>query len=126
MILISDHWQGISDNRREERFPDWESVERAIGQLDETVQTLVVLDDERGSNLFVGGGPSGIVVALSMGDEHLIARQGDKTQTTLITAGGQEGDYRKRNVISLEHSKDIAKAFFNGIDVRSLGRWEHG
>jgi len=126
MILKTDHWQGVLDDGCADRLPDWQSVETAISRLDGAVHSLLTLDDERGSVLFIGGGPTRIVVAFSEGDEHLIARQGDELDVVVITAGGQDGDYRKRNVIPREDAKHIAKAFFHGVDVRSLGQWEKG
>jgi hypothetical protein len=124
MILTTDFWESVINDERIDHFPDWERIDRSITRLDEKVHTLVSLDDERGSNLFVGGGPSGIVVALSSGQDHFIARQGDETAMVSVVVGGQAGDYRKRNVVSLEQAKDIAKAYFQGVDVRTLGRWD--
>jgi hypothetical protein len=97
------------------------NVDCSINRLDEELHTLVVLDDEKGSNLFVGGGPSGIVVALSDDKEHLIARRGNDAEPISIVVGGQAGDYRKRNVLSLEQAKYIARAYFEGVDIRTLG-----
>jgi hypothetical protein len=112
MILISDFWQNIINDEQIDNCPKWESIDRAISKLDAKVHTLVVLDDEEGSNLFVGGGQSGIVVGLSCGREHLLARRGIEATTISIVVGGQAGDYRQRNVISTEQPRDIAKAYF--------------
>ncbi|BGE88007.1 MULTISPECIES: hypothetical protein [Methylosinus] len=124
MILTSDFWESVINDERVDRFPDWESIDRSISRLDEKVYTLVVLDNEKGSNLFIGGGSSGIVVALSSGNEHLIARQGDETKPISVIVGGQAGDYRQRNVVSPGFAKDIARAYFKGDDVRALSQWD--
>jgi Immunity protein Imm1 len=126
MILTSDFWQNVINDEQIDHSLEWESVDCSINRLDEKVHTLVVLADEKGSNLFVGGGPSGIVVALSYDKEHLIARRGNDAEPISIVVGGQAGDYRKRNVISLEQAKDIARAYFEGVDIRTLGRWDMG
>jgi Ethanolamine utilization protein EutJ (predicted chaperonin) len=124
MILTSDFWESIINDQRIDRFPDWEMVDKSINRLDKKMYTLVVLDDEKGSNLSIGGGPSGVVAALSSGQDHLIAREGDGTMTISVVLGGQAGDYRKRNVISVEHAKGIAKAYLQGSDVRALYDWD--
>ena len=91
MILTTDFWESVINDKRIDHFPDWERIDRSITRLDEKVHTLVSLDDERGSNLFVGGGPSGIVVALSSGQDHFIARQGDETAMVSVVVGGHPG-----------------------------------
>jgi hypothetical protein len=126
MILTSDCWEGVYNHERVHHLPKWGDVETSICRLDGKICTLVTLDDERGSNLFIGGGPSGLVVAFSKGNEHLIARQGDEGEAVLIIVGGQAGEYRKRNVIPLQNARNIAEAFFQGIDVQSFGQWEQG
>jgi hypothetical protein len=124
MILISDFWQSIINDEQIDNCPKWEVIDRAISRLDEKTYTLVVLDNEEGSNLLVGGGPSGNVVALSCSREHLLARRGNETKTISVVVGGQAGDYLQRNVISTEQAKDIAKAFFLGVNVQTLGHWD--
>jgi hypothetical protein len=124
MILISDFWQSVINDEQIDNCPKWESIDCAINKLDEKVHTLVVLDDEERSNLFVGGGPSGFVVALSCGREHLLARRGNEATTIEVFVRGQAGDYRQRNVISMEQAKDIAKAYFEGVNVQTLGHWD--
>jgi hypothetical protein len=122
--MTTDFWESIINDERVEPCPGWEDIDSAITRLDEKVYTLVALDDHKGSSLFIGGGPAGIVVAWSKDDQHLIARRGDQTEKAKIVVGGQAGEYKKRNVISREEAKEIARAYFNGSDVRSLGAWD--
>lgn len=122
--MTTDYWESVINDERVDRCPGWEAVDCAITRLDEKVYTLVVLDDHKGSSLFVGGGPTGIVVAWSKGDQHLLACRGDQSEKVLIVVGGQAGEYKKRNAISLDEAKDIAKAYYNGNDVSNLGAWD--
>jgi hypothetical protein len=121
--MTTDYWESAINNERVDPCPSWKSVDNAITRLNEKVYTLVVLDDLKGSTLFVGGGSAGIVVARSKGDQHLIARRGDQSEKVLIVVGGQAGEYKRRNIISHDEAKDIARAYFNGLDVRALGAW---
>jgi hypothetical protein len=91
--MTTDYWESAINNERVDPCPSWKSVDNAITRLNEKVYTLVVLDDLKGSTLFVGGGSAGIVVAWSKGDQHLIARRGDQSEKVLIVVGGQAGEY---------------------------------
>jgi hypothetical protein len=122
--MTTDYWESVINDERVDPYPRWESVDSAITRLDEKVYTLVVLDDHQGSSLFIGGGSAGIVVAWSKGDQHLIARRGDLSENVSIVVGGQAGEYKRRNAISLDEAKGIARAYFNGFDVRDLGTWD--
>jgi hypothetical protein len=123
--MTTDFWESIINDERVDHCPSWENIDSAITRLYERVYTLVALNDHKGSSLFIGGGPAGLVVAWSKGDQHLIARQGDQSEKVMIVAGGQAGEYKIRNIISLDQAKDIAKAYFDGFDVRNLGAWDH-
>jgi hypothetical protein len=123
--MTTDFWESIINDERVDPCPSWENIDGAITRLDAKVYTLVALDDHKGSSLFIGGGPAGIVVAWSKGDQHLIARRGDRSEKVMIVVGGQAGEYKQRNIIAVDEAKDIAKAFSNGFDVRNLGTWDH-
>jgi len=123
--MTTDYWESIINDECIDPCPNWESIDNAIMRLNEKVYTLVVLDNHQGSSLFIGGGSAGIVVAWSKGDQHLIARRGDQSEKVSIVVGGQAGEYKRRNTISLDEAKDIARAYFNGFDVRDLGAWDH-
>ena len=125
VIMTTDYWESVINDERVDPCPSWESIDSAITRLNEKVYTLVVLDDQEGSSLFIGGGAAGIVVAWSKEDQHLIARRGNQSEKVLIVVGGQAGEYRKRNSISLDEARDIARAYYNGVDVRGLGAWDH-
>jgi hypothetical protein len=125
VTMTTDYWESVINDERVDLCPSWHSVDDAITRLNETVYTLVVLDDHQGSSLFIGGGLAGIVVAWSKGDQHLIARRGDQSEKVSIVVGGQAGEYKRRNAISLDEAKSIARAYFNGSDVRDLGEWDH-
>jgi hypothetical protein len=123
--MTTDYWESVINDERVDPCPGWESVDNAITRLDEKVYTLVLLDDHQGLSLFIGGGSAGVVVAWSKADQHLIARRGDLSEKVLIVVGGQAGEYKRRNIISLDEAKGIARAYFNGFDVRDLGAWDH-
>jgi len=124
MILTCDYWKDVVNEETIIHRPNWSEVENAINRLDGKLYTLIVLDNGKGLNLFIGGSSSTIIVALSSSSEHLIMHCGDDRTTILVNVGGQIGDYRKRNIISLEHAKDVAKAFFEGSDIRSIQQWD--
>ena len=124
VTMTTDYWESVITYEHLHPCPSWETVNGAISRLNEKTYTLVVLDDHRGSNLFIGGGSTGVVVAWSKGESHLIARVGDENEKIAIAVGGQAGEYRRRNVISLGEAQKIAKAYFDGSDVRNLAMWD--
>ncbi|WP_157926144.1 hypothetical protein [Methylosinus trichosporium] len=104
MILTSDFWESVINDERVDRFPDWESIDRSISRLDEKVYTLSSLITKKAQTC-LSAGSSGIVVALSSGNEHLIARQGDETKPISVIVGGQAGDYRQKTSFPRDSQK---------------------
>ena len=124
--MTYDRWKGLLSEEHVDHAPDWASVNNAINRLDEKVYTLIFLEDESGSNLGIGGGPSGIVVTLYRESQHLVARHGDDCEKISIVIGGQDGDFPRKNVVTFEQAKNIARAYLQGVDVRTIANWEKG
>ena len=124
VIMTTDHWEGVFNNEEVNYSPSWEMVDDAIQRLDERVYTSVALYNQEGLTLSIGGGPAGIVILLNKEDDYLTARRSDETEKTMILIGGQSGEYMRKYVFSREGSKKIAKAFFEGRDVRNMWVWE--
>jgi hypothetical protein len=122
--MTSDYWESVLNDEHIVQSPSWAEVDEAVSRLDGKVHTLVTLDGEDGSTLFIGGSLEGMVVAWSRQDQNLIARRGAGDEKVQIVVGGQVGDYARRNVLPIQIAKNIAKAYADGLRVQDLFKWD--
>jgi hypothetical protein len=114
--LTIDDWTGALNHKEEILNPDLEAIEAAIRALDGERRTLVVLKGPGDHHLAVGGGGEGkfIVYMTSDNESFLTAinpAMQDASETILLCAGGQEGDFPVRQVIGVAESLAAARSF---------------
>jgi hypothetical protein len=118
-------WRGIQLDETVETTPRWASIERSLDRLDGKTFTLVSLEGDDGSVLYIGGSSAGAVLTWSKGECHLFASNGESARKLLVVAGGQAGEFAERNVLPIEIAKAISKGYFDSTEVTELARWEN-
>jgi hypothetical protein len=121
-----DRWDGVVDGGGEVDEPSWEAVNEAIRRLDAVTYTLVTIGfpDER--HLAVGGGAGRYVVYATFDNRdfwNLLGVEGGD-QMVLLSAGGQEGDYRAAQIVGLDEALAAARTFLIEQRLESSLRWE--
>ena len=88
--------------------PTWDDVERAVRALDGSTETLVTLAPHQGEHhLAIGGGRGGQFIVYLTEDNLTFfnlaepAAHDDRTPVRMLI-GGQEGEYRKGQFVSLD------------------------
>lgn len=109
--MVFDNWSGVRNTEEVAASPVWDVVEDAIDKLDEKERTLTSLNRDDGMSLLIGGRNGKFICALSGKGRNLIAKNGSEEERLLVVVGGQEGDFRKRNVLSLDKAKSVASNF---------------
>jgi hypothetical protein len=123
--MIFDNWSGVKNTEEVADSPVWGAIESALEKLDEKERTLISLNRSDGMSLFIGGGNGRFICVLSGENRNLIAKSGAEEERLLVVVGGQEGDFRKRNVLSLDQAKSVASNYFNGRDDLNSAVWEN-
>lgn len=59
VTMTSDFWESVINDDQVNSLPTWANVERALARLDGKGRTLVTLEDNNGSTLYVGGSTKG-------------------------------------------------------------------
>lgn len=114
--LITDNWVGAKANNREVACRSLDDALIAIGKLNGTNHTQVVLKGE-GSTLVVGGGNQGrYSVELCVGEDEefhtlidpAVAADGELE----IVTGGQAGLFPKNQAVTLAAALEAARYFY--------------
>jgi Immunity protein Imm1 len=106
--------------------PDWDTVERAVRQLDGKTSDGLVVNGENGSYMCVaGGGDRRYVVAGKMmtGRGFVLAEGMARGQKEIICVGGQDNEYADYEVVSFEKAFQALKTFFEKGVCDDCLRW---
>jgi hypothetical protein len=126
--MVTDRWEGVRNKASVVPNPTWKAVAEAISALDGSVRTLVSIVYQHPSLISIGGGGSNglyVVQATDDGERFKVATsEADKTQTVMITAGGQEGDYLARRCVDLATALRAARTFTSTGEMDATISWE--
>lgn len=125
--VLADNWKGIYCSEDEIKHPSLADIDQIVDALDAKVRTLVTICGQDGCDLTIGGGLGQYVVYASIGDEQLwnLLSGDDKDKVTvLLNAGGQEGDFPLRQVVSKSQMLQAAHTFFLTGQLDSTLLWE--
>lgn len=126
--VIADNWEGVYCGEDEIRHPSLADIDQIVDALDAKVRTLVTIYGQDGCYLTIGGGSGQYVVYASICDEqlwNLLSSGEDKDKgTVLLNAGGQEGDFPLRQVVSKSQMLQATHTFFLTGQLDSTLLWE--
>lgn len=103
--------------------PTWEDVEQAIRALNGSANTLVGLapDPPKGPptgdhHMSIGGGAAGLYIVYATEDNvrfsTLRSATGSSAAKRRMLVGGQEGEFREEELVSIELAIHAARAYF--------------
>jgi hypothetical protein len=99
-----EHWEGNDRIDNELVQPSWGDIESAIKRMDGRIYQGIILIDEGGSQLGVGGGANGkYIVYVTLSDEKTFTLQSNAPSTARVKLliGGQEGEYPGHVIVDL-------------------------
>lgn len=112
--VVADKWTDVYCDEEEITKPSLSDIDDVITALDANVRTFVSLYGQDGTYLAIGGGSGQYVVYASICNEQLWNLLSDKDagkDIVLLNAGGQEGDFPVRQVVSKLQALQAARTF---------------
>lgn len=125
MTGMSMTWDG--DDAGEVEDPTPADLEERIRQLDGSGRTIVMLEGEGGYLAVGGSAADGLVVYADLGDGDFWSARSpgtDSTETVVVVAGGQPGDYEARLVTTPEVAMTAATTFLASGTLSDAIGWE--
>ena len=124
--LSGDRWHGV-DNRQWER--DRISIDdfvRALESLDESRQTMLTIQVGDEAHLTVAGGNGRYVVYATFDNEEFwnLLGSDSSTETVMLNAGGQEGDFPTRQIVDLDKALSAGLVFLESRQLDPSQQWE--
>lgn len=94
-----------------------------LKKLDGGTHTILSLQREDGSILYVGGGGHGYVVTITTddGDNYIYESDSNATGDRLVNTGGQFGRFSIRNVIRYVDAEKLVRLFFQKNELEERG-----
>ena len=126
--LTYDRWVGNRDQPATVDGPAWPAIQERIARLDAREFTMVTLVGEGEAHLAVGGGAGRYVVYATrdnMSFDNLVDPARGEAMERLV-AGGQEGEYPARQVVSLEMAVEAAREYAETGSLSDRLQWEEG
>ena len=116
-----------ADNR-EVSNPNWADIEMAIRELDGSDRTLVSFGSNTPApHMAIGGGSEGRYIVYATHDNitfYTMVGTDRSEGKVVFTAGGQPGDYRIRNCVTLEQALRAAQVFAEEGRVDNSFEWD--
>lgn len=125
MTPVEMTWDG--DDGGELTDPTGPDLERAVRDLDGSGRTIVTLQGEAGYLAVGGSATSGLVVYAELADgafHSLLSPGTTSTETVVVVAGGQPGDYEARLVTTVDVALRAASRFLESGTLASDLEWE--
>lgn len=119
--LTYDFWLGQDCEERKINSPTLEEVLNNIRQLDADIKTILSLANSISETVLTIGGGNGkyiVFMADKWGNLFDLVDQAAEDGIEMINAGGQIGDYSKKQIISLDMTIRAASFYFlkDGMD----------
>lgn len=124
--IHGDSWHGALNDGWHFDHPSWDDVENAIVRLDAKTYTLVTIQGVGEQHMGIGGGAGHYVVYATFdgNDFWNLLNSETKDGLVLLNAGGQEGEYSRKQVLDLQSVLIAARAFFSDSRLDSGLQWE--
>jgi hypothetical protein len=126
--IVGDRWEGTTNHEWTVEAPALDAFETALSRLDGTTFTEIVLDGGQGRHLAIGGGGGRYVVYAAVANDEFVnlLHCNPRDGTVKLTAGGQEGDYPARRVVTIEEARDAGRTFLQAGELDPRQRWIRG
>jgi hypothetical protein len=124
--LSGDCWNGVNMDQWVIENPSIGDLERCLRRLDAEVYTILTIEGSGDAYLMFGGGAGQYIVCATWNREEFwsLINPDAETGTFLINAGGQQGDYRKREVVEFDTALAAGLSFFDGVLLNPKLHWE--
>ena len=126
--LTYDRWVGNRDQPMTVDGPAWPAIQERIARLDAREFTMVTLAGEGEAHMAIGGGAGRYVVYATrdnMSFDNLVDPARGAAMERVV-AGGQEGEYPARQVVSLEKALEAAREYAETGTSSAGLQWEQG
>ena len=127
--LLSDHWEDVRNYEEIVETPTTDDFDRLLNRMDGQVYTMILLQREGDAHMGIGGGDGKYVVYATFDNEtfwNLIGPEGPEGEprAIMLNAGGQEGEYPARQVVSQDRARQAGHAFLATGELDRSLRWE--
>jgi hypothetical protein len=124
--LTYDRWTGNRDRPTTVERPSWPAIQESIARLDGQEHTIAILSGKDEAHLAIGGGGGRYVVYATVDNQsfHNLVDPGRGAEEERLVAGGQEGAYPARQVISLEEALEAAREYAATGALSKALHWE--
>ena len=124
--LVSDCWDGVFNHEEVLEAPTPANFEQFFGRMDAQVYTMIALQSSGYCHMGIGGGSGRYVVYATFDNEtfwNLISGAGEPGKI-MLNAGGQEGEYPARHVVTLAEARQVGLAFLASGELDRSLPWE--
>jgi len=124
--IEGDDWEGLTDRDWSIDNPTDVDLDHAVDRLDAQRYTLLTVCGEGESHLMVGGGGGQYIVYVTFDnwDFWNLLRSTPATGKVMLNAGGQEGDYPARQIVTKEQAVGAARFFLRERCLDPNQTWE--
>lgn len=126
--IVADRWHDTFNDEEEIDAPTADILARLLDRLDARTHTLLMLQGPREAHMAIGGGNGQYIVYFSPVAEQFwnLHRRASRDGITMLTVGGQEGDYPSSQIVTKEEAWQAANFFLvNGSMAPDLD-WKEG
>lgn len=126
--ILADRWIGVFNEEERYLSPSDSILELLLDRLDACVHTILILENENGSQLTIGGGSGQYIVYASHDGNTFWNLCGtDKSSGVLrLNIGGQEGEYSVKQVVSRHSALQVARTFMSNGSLDTKFNWCRG
>jgi hypothetical protein len=124
--ILCDHWDGVFNREEIVETPTTADFDRLLDRMDGQIHTMIMLRRENDAHMGIGGGSGKYVVYAAFDNEtfwNLIAPEREPG-TVMLNAGGQEGEYPARQVVTQDRARQAGHTFLATGELDRSLRWE--
>lgn len=124
-LVYGDRWTGVHNDEWEIDEATLEEFDQALDRLDARTYTMVTIQGDGEAHFSVGGGGGRYVAYATFDNEEFwsLLHPESSGGVILLNAGGQEGDYPAREVVSLEQARAAGRVFFLQQSLDPAQQW---
>lgn len=124
--LFGDRWDVDYSFEWRDEDATRNEFESALGRLDAKTYTMLTIQAEGEAHLTIAGGNGQYMVYATFDNEDFwnLIRSEEVSGTVILNAGGQEGDYPARQVVSMSEAHAAGLFFLNSCRIDFSHNWE--